>query len=114
MIIISTLIASIIIIISYILNKTSYGKEKITQYECGIEPFEEEIGIDIRERFYMKFYIIGIIYLIFDLETILLYPIVYLFNSSNNISNLSFYSFLFFMFMLSLGLFYEYKKDILN
>lgn len=113
MITISILIGLIIMIIAYNLNKTSYGKEKITQYECGIEPFEEEIGKEGREKFYIKFYTIGIIFLIFDLETMLLYPIVYLFNSSNNISYISYLAFLFFMFMLILGLYYEYKKDIL-
>lgn len=114
MVIISSILAFSIIIIAFILNKTSFGKEKRTQYECGIEPFEEKIGINNNEKFYIKFYIIGIIFLIFDLETIILYPIVYLFNSSNNISLISYLSFLFFMFMLILGLFYEYRKDVLN
>lgn len=132
-------IASILIIFTYILNKKSYDFEKSSQYECGIEPFEEnqttlyQLNNNIitqREKFYLKFYIIGIIFLIFDLESILLYPIVfspaltYIKSSSlyhmNYINifqeniNIGYIMFLIFMFMLILGLIYEYKKKVLN
>lgn len=133
-------IASILIILTYLLNKKSYDFEKSSQYECGIEPFEENQTTlyqlnnntitETREKFYLKFYIIGIIFLIFDLESILLYPIVfspaltYIKTSSlykmNYINifqeniNISYIIFLIFMFMLILGLIYEYKKKVLN
>lgn len=134
-------IASILILLTYILNKKSYDFEKLSQYECGIEPFEENQTIlypdsttetitETREKFYLKFYIIGIIFLIFDLESILLYPIVfsptltYLKTSSiykiNNILifqepiNIGYIVFLLFLLMLILGLIYEYKKKVLN
>lgn len=119
MIIISISISIILILFTYILNKKSYNYEKTSAIECGIEPFEEEIGIETRERFYLKFYIIGITYLIFDLESILLYPITIY---SHNLSNFIFSSggftlfisiFYFFMFIIILGLFYEIKKKVL-
>lgn len=134
-------IALFLIIFTYLLNKKSYDSEKLSQYECGIEPFDENqttlyqleninnTNTETREKFYLKFYIIGIIFLIFDLESILLYPIVlspaisYLkITSLSNINinifmeniNIGYLIFLFFMFMLILGLIYEYKKKVLN
>lgn len=122
-------IATILIIFTYVLNKKSYDFEKLSQYECGIEPFDENISTgegETREKFYLKFYIIGIIFLIFDLESLLLYPIVFspaftfLHNTDIiNISNITinwipYFVFLIFMFMLILGLIYEYKKKVLN
>ena len=84
MIIFAIILSSLLIIISYLIShKSSYPvslglvsdeSERRSQYECGLEPFEEKIGIETRERFYIKFYIIGILFLIFDLETLLLYP----------------------------------------
>lgn len=119
MILISLGISIAVIIGTYILNKftTAYAVEKLTQYECGFEPIEEKPGIETRERFYIKFYIIAIIFLIFDLEAILLYPFTtIIFN--NLFYGLSFFVpfivFLIFMFVLILGLIYEYKKGVLN
>ncbi len=135
-------IGSFLIFFTYFLNKKSYDFEKLSQYECGIEPFEENQTTlyqlnninssftETREKFYLKFYIIGIIFLIFDLESIMLYPIIFspalsylnLSTSYNNFYvnifqeniHISYLMFLFFMFMLILGLIYEYKKKVLN
>lgn len=119
MILISLGISIAVILGTYLLNKftTAYAVEKLTQYECGFEPIEEKPGIETRERFYIKFYIIAIIFLIFDLEAILLYPFTtIIFN--NLFYGLSFFVpfivFLIFMFVLILGLIYEYKKGVLN
>lgn len=91
MIIFSIFLSSFLILFSYFISHKSNFPiqlgivndegERKSQYECGLELFEEEIGIETRERFYMKFYIIGILFLIFDLETLLLYPIALLFHS---------------------------------
>lgn len=51
--------------------------ERRSQYECGIELMEEEAGESIKKEEYIKYYIIGIIFLIFDIETIILYPGIY-------------------------------------
>lgn len=130
-------ITTLLIVLTYILNKKSAPASR-SQYECGIEPFHEgETSLlygETREKFYLKFYIIGIIFLIFDLESILLYPIVFspaisylhtstiinnnLFQSITNlegdINYIGYIVFLIFMFFLILGLIYEYKKKVLN
>lgn len=122
MIIISILISIIVILGSFLLNKRSpFGfsqSEKLTQYECGFEPIEEKPGIETRERFYIRFYIIGIIFLIFDLEAILLYPFTTILLSPVGVDShdllKSYTVFLVFMYVLILGLIYEYKKGVLD
>ena len=123
MIIISIIMCFFLIISTYILNKRSYDNEKLSQYECGLENFEEELTLETREKFYIKFYIIAIIFLIFDLESILLYPVTLLFNINNtynieSILNISwlfkgYLIFIFFMSFLILGLLYETKKNVI-
>lgn len=112
-------IASVLILFTFFLNKKSYDFEKLSQYECGIEPFDENQFY--LEKFYLKFYIIGIIFLIFDLESILLYPIIFYSPSQQLLTDqwsggayTGYIIFLIFMFMLILGLIYEYKKKVLN
>jgi len=94
-IVVATIVSIGLILISYMLtHKRAYPRkisilmggagggnnieeESRSQYECGIELFEEKK--ETREKFYIKFYIIAIIFLIFDLESILLYPASILF-----------------------------------
>lgn len=120
-------LAIILIILSYIIShKNNYPitftgvndiNESKSQYECGIEPLEEEIGKETRERFYLKFYIIGILFLIFDLETLLLFPGSLIFyNLSYTLGETpdkSLIVILLFIFILILGLIYEYRKNVL-
>ena len=112
----SIFISILLIGITYLLNKKKYNYDKLSPIECGFEPIEERIGIDARERYYIKFYIIGITFLIFDLEAILLYPftVTMLTNLEININNtLVFIVFLFFIYFIVLGLYYEYRKKVL-
>lgn len=109
MIIISMGIGIGVVIGTYLLNKRSYGEEKLSQYECGFEPIEERPGIETRERFYIRYYIIGIIFLVFDLEAILLYPYTTIMAHTT-----SYIIFILFMIFLTIGLIYEYKKGVLS
>lgn len=117
MIKISIGISILLIIITYLLNRKDYNYDKLNPIECGFEPIEDRIGIDAKERYYIKFYIIGIVFLIFDLEAILLYPFTTIL-----ISNLQYNSpmgimcyiiFLLFIYFIILGLIYEFRKNIL-
>lgn len=119
MIILSIIISITIILGTFYLNKftTTSTVEKLSQYECGFEPIEEKPGIETRERYYIKFHIVAVIFLIFDLEAILLYPFTTILY--NNISLglnliLPLSVFFIFMFFLILGLFYEFKKGVLS
>lgn len=65
------LISFIIITLSYVLItlKKPQNFEKLSSYECGFQPFE-----DSRHLFNIKFYLIGILFVVFDLEIIFLFP----------------------------------------
>lgn len=119
MIIISIIIAIAIILGTFILNKftSSSTVEKLSQYECGFEPVEEKPGIETRERYYIKFHIVAVIFLIFDLEAILLYPFTTILYSNISIGEnivLALNVFYIFLLFLIVGLFYEYKKGVLS
>jgi NADH-quinone oxidoreductase subunit A len=65
----SIILSIILVIVSYILIQQKVYKEKISAYECGFEPFE-----DARNKFDIRFYIVAILFLIFDIEVIYLFP----------------------------------------
>lgn len=69
--IISLLICSLLIIISYLFSLTTIKDgEKLSEYECGFEPFDNAT----RHPFDIHFYIVGILFLIFDVEIALIFP----------------------------------------
>jgi NADH:ubiquinone oxidoreductase subunit 3 (subunit A) len=89
------------------LNITStYDSELLSAYECGFNPFS-----DTRSGFDVKFYLIAIFFIIFDLEIVILFPLVVY------VTNLNIFQFsimLFFLFQLALGLIYEYFSGSLD
>lgn len=82
-------------------------KEKISEYECGFEPFDSAT----RQPFDIHFYIVGLLFLIFDVEVALLFPwSLNLFNSSLVV----FWSGFLFIIILIVGLIYEWKLGVLD
>jgi len=67
--IISLFVSSILLFLSYKLAIQLPDAEKTSAYECGFEPFE-----DARNRFDVRFYIVAILFLIFDIEVAYLFP----------------------------------------
>jgi len=68
-IIFSFLLSSIIFILSYSIATNKPNAEKLSAYECGFDPFE-----DARSQFDVRFYLVAILFLIFDLEASFLFP----------------------------------------
>src|SRR5262249_31836620 len=58
-----------LVAVSRLLQRGVFEREKLMPYECGVEP----IG-DARERFSVRFYIVAMLFLVFDVETIFLFP----------------------------------------
>ena len=107
--IIGILIGSIPIILCFILSPRTTEEEKLSPYECGFEPFGSE-----RLRFNVRFYLIAILFIIFDIEVIFLFPWAVVIDVLDGSSiNYFFYLFLFF-FILGVGFFYEWKKGALE
>ena len=102
----SIVLSGIIFFLSYALSSKLDDAEKLTIYECGFNPFN-----DSRTEFNVKFYIVAILFLIFDLEISYLFPFVVCIDL---ISNVSVFFMLLFLFILTIGFFYEWKKGALD
>ena len=99
-------LASLISGASYFLSRQASDPEKLSPYECGFEPFE-----DARNTFDVRFYVIALLFIIFDLEISFLFPFSVCLNF---IDIVGFYIMLFFLFILTIGFFYEWKKGALD
>jgi len=82
-----------------------FSSEKQSSYECGFEPFG-----DARLTFDIHFYIIGILFLIFDLELVFLFPWLFSFQEYASIIIVNFASTLVFLLFLGLGFIYEWSR----
>jgi NADH-quinone oxidoreductase subunit A len=105
-ILIASLLSFIILILSYFLVIQKPESEKLSTYECGFEPYE-----DARLQFDVKFYLIAILFLVFDLETIFIYPWCI---SISQLNMVGFWSMIDFIFELGIGLFYVWKLGALS
>lgn len=99
-------LAFIMVIIPFIAANISYDKEKLSAYECGFEAFE-----NARIPFDVKFYLVSILFIIFDLEIAFLFPWAIVLPE---IGVFGFWSMMFFLFMLTVGFAYEWKKGALE
>jgi NADH:ubiquinone oxidoreductase subunit 3 (subunit A) len=102
----SILLSFALFLIFYILIYRTDDLEKISAYECGFNPFEDAYG-----RFDVKFYLVAILFLVFDLEVIFLFPWCV---SLNVIQFFGFWSMIIFLLILTLGFFYEWRRGALD
>ena len=93
-------------LLSKILSPSSPDSEKLSAYECGFEAFD-----DSRMQFDVRFYLVAILFIIFDLEIAFLFPWAI---SLGNIGILGFWSMMFFLGILTIGFIYEWKKGALE
>ncbi len=105
-IILSLFIAMLILFLSYFLVPQNYDTEKLSAYECGFDPFE-----DSRKQFDVKFYLVGILFIIFDLEISFLFPWAF---CMKQISHIAFGNMVVFLLILTLGFVYEWTKGALD
>nr|YP_010400421.1 NADH dehydrogenase subunit 3 [Cotesia flavipes]UQS76150.1 NADH dehydrogenase subunit 3 [Cotesia flavipes] len=107
MILIFNLIMMILIFLNWMISKNLNYLEKNSPFECGFEPFESS-----RLPFSINFYLISILFLIFDIEIILLIPML---NSLKILHYMNWlYSSLMVLLILYLGLEFEKNEGILN
>nr|YP_010620312.1 NADH dehydrogenase subunit 3 [Pedesta hyrie]WAX37288.1 NADH dehydrogenase subunit 3 [Pedesta hyrie] len=106
--IIIIIISNILMILSFILSKKSLkDREKCSPFECGFDPKSSA-----RIPFSLHFFLITVIFLIFDVEIALIFPMISTFKMTNLIiwSKTSF----FFIIMLLIGLYHEWNQNMLN
>jgi NADH-quinone oxidoreductase subunit A len=92
--------------VSFIIGDRKPDKEKLSSYECGFEAFD-----DARGRFDVRFYLVAILFIIFDLEVAFLFPWAI---SLGKIGLFGFWSMMFFLLVLTIGFIYEWKKGALE
>ena len=96
---------------SFLLGKKIRNRVKDTPYECGINPTGSA-----RERFSVKFYLVAMVFILFDIEAIFLYPWVVVYRELN-LSGGQFFGFiemLLFIVLVLAGFFYIWKKGVLD
>ena len=94
------------IVINYLFSPKNPDPEKLSAYECGFEAFS-----DSRIEFDVRFYLVAILFIIFDLEIAFLFPWAI---SLGKIGALGFWSMMLFLFILTVGFIYEWKKGALD
>src|SRR5215468_6438634 len=99
-------LAAGLLTVSYLLGKKVRNRVKDMPYECGIAPTGSA-----RERFSVKFYLVGMLFILFDIEAIFLYPwaVVY-----RELKLFAFFEMLIFIVLVLAGFFYIWKKGVLS
>ena len=104
--IIAMALAAGLLSVSYLLGKRVRNRVKDMPYESGITP----VG-DARQRFSVKFYLVAMLFILFDIEAIFLYPWVVVFRE---LKMIAFIEMLSFVILILSGFFYMWKKGALD
>jgi NADH-quinone oxidoreductase subunit A len=99
-------LALVMVAASYIVARQRPDSEKLSAYECGFEPFD-----DARSKFDVRYYLVAILFIIFDLEVAFLFPWAV---SLGAIGLFGFWSMIVFLGVLTIGFIYEWKKGALE
>ncbi|ABM45223.1 NADH-quinone oxidoreductase subunit A 1 [Bartonella bacilliformis Peru38] len=105
-IIVSAVIVGVLLVMPYIVAYRAPDPEKLSAYECGFNSFD-----DARMKFDVRFYLVSILFIIFDLEVAFLFPWAVSFHS---IGMFGFWSMILFLAILMIGFIYEWKKGALE
>ena len=99
------LLSFIFFILSYVLGPKKIYIEKLSAYECGFDPFD-----NARNTFDIRFYLVAILFIVFDLEVSFLFPWCIIISKS---CIFSYWSLVVFLIILTIGFIYEWKKGAL-
>jgi NADH-quinone oxidoreductase subunit A len=99
-------VAGAAIAASFILGRQHPDPEKLSAYECGFEAFD-----DARSKFDVRYYLVAILFIIFDLEVAFLFPWAV---SLGDIGVYGFWSMVVFLAVLTVGFIYEWRKGALE
>ncbi len=103
---IATAIASAIVILSWFVGQHKPNRAKLSPYECGVPP----VG-DARERFSVKFYMVAMLFILFDVEAVFLYPWAVVLRE---LKMFGFWEMIVYIGIFLVGLFYVWKKGVLD
>jgi NADH-quinone oxidoreductase subunit A len=103
---IAIVVAGAAVALSYLVGVQNPDSEKVSAYECGFDAFD-----DARSKFDVRFYLVAILFIIFDLEVAFLFPWSI---SLAKIGAFGFWSMIVFLVVLTVGFVYEWKKGALE
>lgn len=103
----SIVLSGIVLLLAFLCapSGTRVG-DKVSAYECGFDPFD-----DARSRFDIRFYLVAILFIIFDLEVTFLFPWALVLTE---IGAFGFWTMFVFLLLLTIGFVYEWRKGALN
>jgi NADH-quinone oxidoreductase subunit A len=99
-------LAAVMVLASVLVARQRPDVEKLSAYECGFEAFD-----DTRGRFDVRFYLVAILFIIFDLEVAFLFPWAV---ALGDIGMFGFWSMMLFLAVLTIGFVYEWRKGALE
>ena len=103
---VSLVIAGALMIAPFLIAVRNPDPEKVSAYECGFEAFD-----DARMKFDVRFYLVAILFIIFDLEVAFLFPWAVAFKE---VGSLGFWAVMVFLGILTIGFIYEWRKGALE
>lgn len=101
------ILSAVLVFASILLIARNYDVEKNSAYECGFHPFN-----DTRIKFDVRFYLVAILFIVFDLEVVFLLPWVSVFTASTGL--FEYLSVILFLVILLVGFYYEWQKGALD
>jgi len=104
--VIATALGLVFLLAAWVLAVRHPDPEKVSAYECGFNAFD-----DARMKFDVRFYLVSILFIIFDLEIAMLFPWAVAFK---DVSMVGFWSMMLFLGVLTIGFAYEWKKGALE
>jgi NADH-quinone oxidoreductase subunit A len=102
----AAIVASAIVILSWVLGKRRPTRAKLSPYECGMAP----VG-DARNRFSVKFYLVAMLFILFDVEAVFLYLWAVILR---DLKMFGFWEMLVYIAIVLVGFFYVWKKGVLD
>ncbi len=103
---VSLVIGLALLVAPFLVAYSNPDPEKLSAYECGFNAFD-----DARMTFDVRFYLVSILFIIFDLEVAFLFPWAVTFGG---LGNLGFWSMMIFLGILTVGFIYEWRKGALE
>ncbi len=99
-------LAGAIVLLSTLVGQHKHNRVKMSPYECGMQP----VG-DVRQRFSVKFYLVAMLFILFDVEAVFLYPWAILLKE---LKMFGFWEMVVYIAIVLVGLFYIWKKGALD
>jgi NADH-quinone oxidoreductase subunit A len=105
-VVVATGFAVFTLVFTSLIHPSKYNKVKLEPYECGIEP-----ATDARDRYIIRYYLVAMLFVIFDVETVFMFPWAVIFDK---LLLFGLIEMVIFIFILVVGYFYAWRKGALE